>query len=525
MADAHAVQDWGARLKACVSPAEAAGRLCEALGDLLGADTVAVFLFDQGRESLLLTGLFPPRGEERTAPGTVPSWQLEDPLALSAHSGQACSIPLELRSNLAPSIKAVCGGQSDQTRYALTAPLVAPENLTIGAILVLLPEQLRHLSREAQMLCDYGAAALDLAIWKKRHTDIVHGLREDIDRLERRTVPATARPENSIIGQSESMETIRSMVLTVAGSDVPVLVTGETGTGKEVVAAAIHAASPRRQGPFVKINCAALPANLMESELFGHRKGAFSGAAHDHEGLFRSANGGTVLLDEVGEMPLDTQAKLLRVLQEHTVRPVGDVRSWPVNIRILAATNADLEAGVADGAFRRDLYHRLAIFRMKLPPLRDRTEDLPLLARHHLARLAERYRRPRLTIAPEAWAGLRSLPYPGNVREFFAILERAVIMAKNGCTVLGTKDFADPGEVAQPGNRTLADLVNAYETAVILETMRFYDGKTQHAATALGIPKRTLNHKLQRIKATSPEVVPAMLRSCSGQGDRYGTHA
>jgi transcriptional regulator with GAF, ATPase, and Fis domain len=502
MAETHAVQDWGARLKACTSPKEAASRLCEAICELLDACVVAVFLFDQSRESLLLTGLFPPRDEEEPSPGAVPSWQLEDPLAFSAHSGQTCSVPLELRSSPAPSIRTVGGGRPGRTRCALTAPLVAPANLTIGAVLALLPEQRRQLSLEVRMLCDYGAAALDLAIWKRRHSGIVHGLREDIDRLERRAVPATARPENSIIGQSEAMETIRSMVLTVSGSDVPVLVTGETGTGKEVVTAAIHAASPRRQGPFVKINCAALPANLMESELFGHRRGAFSGAAHDHEGLFRSANGGTVLLDEVGEMSPETQAKLLRVLQEHTVRPVGDVRSLPVNIRILAATNADLEAAVAEGSFRRDLYHRLAVFRMKLPPLRERTEDLPLLARHHLASLAERYRRPRLSIAPEAWAGLRSLPYPGNVREFFSILERAVIMAKNGRTILGAKDFADPGDFTQPGSKTLADLVNAYETAVILETMRFYDGKTQSAATALCIPKRTLNHKLQRIKAS-----------------------
>lgn len=301
----------------------------------------------------------------------------------------------------------------------MVEPLTAPGNVVLGGVVLAFRNRLDTLADHVRIVLDYAAAVLDAVMLKGRHHSIVNGLSEDCVRLEREVKEARQRPENSILGQSEAMEQIRSMVVNISASDVPVLITGETGTGKEVVATAIHNASSRRQSSFVQINCAALPSNLLESELFGHCKGAFSGAKTDHPGLLRIASGGTVLLDEIGEMPLEVQSKLLRVLQEHTVRPVGDVRSHAVNIRVLAATNMDMGVAVERGAFRLDLYHRLALFHLKLPPLRERPEDLPVLARHHLARLAERYRRPGLSIAPEAWEMLRSLPYKGNVREFF----------------------------------------------------------------------------------------------------------
>jgi len=349
-----------------------------------------------------------------------------------------------------------------------------------------------------RILGGYAAAVLEGLILKGRHESLVTGLRDDCARLERAAKGPSLQPEAVILGRSDAMEAIRSMVLSIAGCDAPVLITGETGTGKEVVATAIHNASGRRSGPLVRINCAALPENLLESELFGHRKGAFSGADSDHQGLLRSANGGSVLLDEIGEMPLAVQAKLLRVLQEHTVRPVGDVRTHSVNIRVLAATNLRMDEAVENGGFRRDLFHRLALLHLQLPPLRERLGDLPVLARHHLAQLEQRYQRSGLSIAPAAWPILRALPYRGNVREFFSMLERAVIMKGDTSAVLTAGDMLGDKAGLRGGGVSLQDLVRRYEFSVILEVMKFYGNKTRDAAQALGMPVRTLNHKLRR---------------------------
>lgn len=489
---------WCERLRACPSREQTASCLASAVVELVGSGCCAagVFLLDQGRESLLLEGCHPCGADADLS--VVPAWNLDDPLAFSVHGGRPCRADIELHGKLPPSLKPLCADRGGQIRCAAVEPLVAPGDVVLGGVAMILrrcdpvPEQVR-------IVLDYAAAVLDGAMLKGRHRVIVNGLQEDCVRLEREVRDARQRPENTILGQSEAMETIRSMVVNISASDVPVLITGETGTGKEVVATAIHRCSARRQGPFVQINCAALPSNLLESELFGHRGGAFSGARNDHLGLLRSANKGTVLLDEIGEMPLDVQSKLLRVLQEHTVRPVGDVRSHAVNIRVLAATNRDMEAAVEQGAFRRDLYHRLALFHLKLPPLRERPGDLPVLARHQLAKLAERYRRSGLSIAPEAWAALRAQPYRGNVREFFSRLERAVIMTDG--VILSARDILGDESGRRGGSMTLSDLVRAYEASVILEVMKFYGHRTRDAAKALGLPVRTLNHKLNRIQA------------------------
>jgi transcriptional regulator with PAS, ATPase and Fis domain len=498
MSEICTVRDWGKRLRSCESPAETACCIAKAVVDLAGAFAAGIFLFDQGRESLLLTGLYPEKRVDDEPSRDIPAWKLEDPLAFCVHSGQSCSVPLDL--TLAPSLDLVVGGRTGHAKWVVVEPLIAPESKIIGAIMVACPSRKQALSMDVQLLCDYAAAVLDGRIRACQHQTIVHSLQEDLGRLEQKKQDPSVRPENSIIGQSEAIETVRSMALTLSGHDVPVLITGETGTGKEVVATAIHCASARCHGPFVQINCAALPPTLLESELFGHRKGAFSSANSDHHGLFRSANGGTILLDEIGEMPLEVQAKLLRVLQEHTVRPVGDVRFHAVNIRILAATNMDMTSAVETGRFRRDLYHRLAVFHLKLPSLRERVEDLPLLARHHLAQLAMRYQRPRLNIAPDAWTMLRALPYPGNVREFFSMLERAVIMTDKRNAMLGKQAFTEVDAAVESDAKTLPELVSAYESSIIMNVMKFYDGKTRHVATALGIPKRTLNYKLQQMK-------------------------
>ena len=206
------------------------------------------------------------------------------------------------------------------------------------------------------------------------------------------------------------------------------LIFGDSGTGKELFARAIHRASPRRDHPFIAVNCGAIPAELLESELFGHARGAFTGAVQAHKGLFQAADGGTLLLDEIGDMPLPLQVKLLRVLQEGEVRPVGSTQAIPVDVRVISATHRDLDAQKASGQFREDLYYRLNVVSLRLPPLSERREDIPVLAGHFLRRLAERYRKPVPTLAPDAMAMLVAAPWPGNVRQLLNLLEQALAL-------------------------------------------------------------------------------------------------
>ncbi|MGH8800953.1 MAG: sigma-54 interaction domain-containing protein, partial [Casimicrobiaceae bacterium] len=215
----------------------------------------------------------------------------------------------------------------------------------------------------------------------------------------------------------------------VADSDASVLIFGDSGTGKELLARAIHEASARRDKPFVAVNCGAIPGDLLESELFGHARGAFTGAVQAHKGLFQAADGGTLFLDEIGDMPLPLQVKLLRVLQEGEVRPVGSTQAIPVDVRVISATHRDLDAHRARGQFREDLFYRLNVVSLKLPALAERREDIPLLATHILRTLGERYRKPAPTLAPDAMALLVAAPWPGNVRQLINLLEQAVALA------------------------------------------------------------------------------------------------
>jgi two-component system response regulator GlrR len=231
-----------------------------------------------------------------------------------------------------------------------------------------------------------------------------------------------------IVTRSPRMEDLLRQARLVADSDASVLIFGDSGTGKELLARAIHRASRRADAPFVAVNCGAIPEPLLESELFGHARGAFSGAVQAHKGLFQAADGGSIFLDEIGDMPLALQVKLLRVLQEGEVRPVGSTASVPVDVRVISATHRDLDAQKAAGEFREDLYYRLNVVSLNLPPLADRREDIPLLATHFLRKLAERYRKSVPSLAPDAMALLISAPWPGNVRQLLNLLEQAVAL-------------------------------------------------------------------------------------------------
>jgi transcriptional regulator with GAF, ATPase, and Fis domain len=244
---------------------------------------------------------------------------------------------------------------------------------------------------------------------------------------------------NQIIGTTPAMAEVFSLMETAAASSITVLITGETGTGKELVARGIHQASARADAPFLAVNCAAMPENLLESELFGHRRGSFTGALRDNPGLFRSAAGGTVFLDEVGDMPLAMQAKLLRVLEEEEVVPVGESFPIKVNVRVLSATNRDLQTEVKRGNCREDLYYRLNVFPIRVPPLRERKEDIPVLVQSFIARAAERHHKRIAGIEPSAMELLKAFNWPGNVRELQNEIERAVALARDDEIIQKTK--------------------------------------------------------------------------------------
>ncbi|HWU91217.1 MAG TPA: sigma 54-interacting transcriptional regulator, partial [Kofleriaceae bacterium] len=276
------------------------------------------------------------------------------------------------------------------------------------------------------------AMAMTIADQARRLARYRHRLREENRLLREELRPGRLAIQRVRTSRSAAMRDVARLAEQAAGADSPVLITGETGSGKEVLANAIHAWSPRADEPFVTLNCAAIPENLVESELFGYVRGAFSGATSDRTGRFLAAHGGTLFLDEIGDMPLAVQAKVLRVLQEGAFEPVGADRTVRVDVRIIAATHVDLEAAVAARRFREDLYFRIAVFPLRVPSLRERPEDLPGLAQALLDELAARRGRGPWTLTPGAIAALARHPWPGNVRQLVNVLERAVILQPEG---------------------------------------------------------------------------------------------
>jgi DNA-binding NtrC family response regulator len=304
---------------------------------------------------------------------------------------------------------------------------------------------------------------------------------------------------NELIGTSAPMQKVKDVIGKVAVADSPVLVEGESGTGKELVAAAIHRLSARAKGPFLPVNCSAIPEDLLESEFFGHVRGAFSGAIADSLGLFRGANQGTIFLDEIAELPPPLQVKLLRVLQEMQVRPVGSTKAFPVDVRVIAATNRNLETAMTEGSFRQDLFYRLNVIRIQLPPLRDRREDISALVNHFLRRFNRRFRRNVRNVAPDALAVLAAYDFPGNVRELENLLERAFAMgARDQITVADLPALSTRPVAAGPaaGPRPLTTLAEA-EKELILRALELHNNDKEEAARALGISRRTIYRRLK----------------------------
>jgi two-component system response regulator HydG len=335
----------------------------------------------------------------------------------------------------------------------------------------------------------------------------VEGLQKDkeLDSLRRRLDQKFGL--NQIVGQSKAMKDVFDRIQRAAPVDSTVLVLGESGTGKELVAQALHHNSPRKKGPFVAVNCAAVPATLVESELFGHVRGAFTGATDKRMGRFEQADSGTLFVDEIGDFELGLQAKLLRVLETMTLTPVGGHEDRKVNVRVLAATSRDIRKMVQDGSFREDLYYRLNVIPINLPPLRERIDDIPILVEHFLKDIAANKGTPPRRISPEVMRRFQNYRWPGNVRELRNVLEQMMVLADG--EMLTERDLPDivaetsvsvPTATQIPSGLTMDEL----EKLAITKALEMCEGNRTHAANRLGISVRTLQRKLQQYKLENP---------------------
>ncbi|MDD5711158.1 MAG: sigma 54-interacting transcriptional regulator [Smithellaceae bacterium] len=354
--------------------------------------------------------------------------------------------------------------------------------------------QVENLDRELAMLSSVAELMA-----KAVH---IRALEEENRRLRQmfcRSQPASV----DIIGRSKSMQEVFGLIAQVADSNTTVLIHGETGTGKELVARAIHLGSPRKNCPLVQVNCAAMPDTLIESELFGHEKGAFTGATNQRRGRFEEANGGTIFLDEVGELSPAAQAKLLRVIQEKQFQPLGSSRVINVNVRVIAATNRNLEQDVAAGRFRTDLFYRLNVFPIYLPPLRERGSDIILLADHFVIKYTSEAGKPAKAIAPAVTESLLSYQWPGNVRELENCIERAVLLSTGD--MIETMHLPPSiqlkgagSDKKDPSQGKLSSVIQSQERLIIIEALKETAGNQSQAAKVLGTTKRIIQYKIHK---------------------------
>jgi DNA-binding NtrC family response regulator len=388
---------------------------------------------------------------------------------------------------------------------------------------------IKHDHPETAVILLTGQGSVDAAIRSVKDEGAFYYFEKPIDMrklqlvLRKAAEYSSARRENELlrrqlrqygafgemVGSSEAMKEIYTLIEQVAPSAVSVLVTGESGTGKEMVARTIHKLSPRANQPFTAINCAAMPETLMESELFGHEKGAFTGAADRRIGCFELANNGTLLLDEIAEMPFLLQAKLLRVLEDKTVRRLGSTKEIKVDVRVIAATNKDPFKAVQQGSLRDDLLYRLNVITIKLPPLREHRDDVPLLGQHMVDELSQRHSKSARLISTEAMEALLGYHWPGNIRELRNVIERAVVI----CEAEQIEVFHLPGHITNQQTSPNTDVVtipvgtplDEVERRVILSTLARTENNKTRAADALGISLKTLHNKLKAYRDAGEE--------------------
>ena len=387
----------------------------------------------------------------------------------------------------------------DAAALDLMQPLCA--NREMHWIGVIVPDALENaqVCRFLSDCCyDYHTDPVDMA-----RLEVTLGRARGMARLRRRAREATACGEEAhMVGTSLAMREVFSQIRKLAMVDAPVLITGESGTGKELAATAIHERSPRCGGPFVAVNCAALPPTLIQAELFGHEKGAFTGATQRKIGRIEAASGGTLFLDEIGELPLELQGHLLRFLQDGTVQRLGNSHAVPVDVRVIAATNVDVEQAMASGRLREDLYYRLNVLRLHLPPLRARSEDIELLARFFLHRFSSENGGSVAGFNKQALAALREHPWPGNVRELINRVRRAMVMSEN--RLLTPEDLGLAETPAAKGANHIRDARVVAEKEALQESLRRAGGNVSRAARALGISRVTLYRLLNKHNLRTP---------------------
>ena len=349
---------------------------------------------------------------------------------------------------------------------------------------------------------DFVSKPVDLHVLRNLITSVLK-LSDDYRQRDRRS-------RDTLLGDSEAMRSIRSTIEKLSRSQAPIYISGESGTGKELVARLIHSKGPRADRPLVPVNCGAIPSELMESEFFGHRKGSFTGAVGDKDGLFQIAEGGTLFLDEVAELPLHMQVKLLRAIQEKAVRPIGAHQEIPTDVRILSATHKDLGQLVEAGTFRQDLYYRLNVIQLRVPPLRERSEDIPMLAAHYLKKLARQNNRPGLAMDASALQALCRYAFPGNVRELENILERTTTLCESSTITLTDLQLPDtgsgpdllpqePDSDLEPGAVPLDAYMDTIEKDVLIKALEQTRYNKTAAARLLGITFRALRYRLKKL--------------------------
>jgi transcriptional regulator with GAF, ATPase, and Fis domain len=386
----------------------------------------------------------------------------------------------------------ICAAVNELVEFVRPAKLRDPELSTSG--------ETEHL--EARASLQYAVEKLELLRERLYRENLA--LRDEVDRVSM---------FEEIVGTSPKLKDVLSLVIKVAATDSTVLISGETGTGKELVARAIHRRSNRASRAFVSVNCAAIPRDLIASELFGHEKGAFTGAIRQRLGKFELANGGTLFLDEIGELPAETQIALLRVLQEHEFERVGGTRPIRTDVRVIAATNRDLQAAISAESFRSDLFYRLHVFPIEIPPLRERKEDIPLLVKYFIDRYGRKAGKHITAIDKTTLQVLQAYPWPGNIRELQNVIERSVIVCETASlsvdqSWLSYQPVKKRGETCQPAepeseNATLEEKIRR-EIIVACESAKWKLGGPEGAAARLGLKRTTLFHKMKRLDISRP---------------------
>ncbi len=477
-------------INASLDPRSTLQAIARSAATVMNAEASSVLLLDRRRNKLIFTASVGGGGE------SLIGEEFDADLGIA---GQIASTGQPVLITDVQSHEHWFKGIDDQSQFAtrsmVAAPLVHQDEI-IGVVEVLNPtREEAFCEQDLELIQIFANLAASGAVNSQRYEKL---------RIENRGLREALESRDNIVGQSEALRHVLDLGMRVAKSNATVLLLGETGTGKEVMAKAIHKASPRADKPCVAINCAALPETLLESELFGHEAGAFTGAVSRKLGRFELADGGTLFLDEIGDLSPAIQIKLLRVLQEREFVRVGGTKTVACDVRILAATNRDLQAAIKEGTFREDLYYRLNVFPITLPPLRQRREDIPLLVEHFTQRASIELNMPRPSISDAAMSSLASYNWPGNIRELQNVIERAVLMADGKSIDTGHLPRELVGNSVEAPAEEGDSSLWGYEKAMIVKALQENNWNQSQAARALGISRDNLRYRIKKYKIQRP---------------------